>query len=387
MASSFPGALESRPFEVHVAEEAITEFKQLLQLSKLGPATFENTTSAGPGVGLSRDWTENTREYWLSKYDWRKTEARINSFDNFKATVQGEDGVGYDIHFLALRSKKKGAVPVVLLHGWPGSPLEFLSFLELAQSKYKPEGLPYTFIVPSLPGYGFSSGPSLQREWTLESTAYIIDKLLVGLGFETGYIAQGGDIGSFVARILAARRNTVNFALMMPPEGVDPADINEAELKGLERAGAFGAQGDAYAREHGQRPATIGLLLSTSPLALLIWIAEKFLDWVDEPLSLDKILDSVSFYWYTETFPRSIYPYRQFFGPSPESMPLKYYVEKPMGYSWFPKEIAPIPKIWVKTTGNLVWHKQHEAGGHFAALERPQDLFQDVEEFVAAVWK
>lgn len=103
-------------------------------------------------------------------------------------------------------------MPVVLLHGWPGSPLEFLSFLELAQSKYKPEELPYTFIVPSLPGYGFSSGPSLERESTLESMAYIIDKLLVGLGFETGYVAQGGDIGSFVARILAARHKACKAA-------------------------------------------------------------------------------------------------------------------------------------------------------------------------------
>lgn len=116
-------------------------------------------------------------------------------------------------------------------------------------------------------------------------------------------------------------------------------------------------------------------------------IGEKFLDWVDEPLSLDQILDSVSLYWFTETFPRAIYPYRQFFGPAPEAIPLKHYVDKPLGYSCFPAEIAPIPKAWVATTGNLVWYKRHEKGGHFAAMERPQHLLQDIEEFVAAVWK
>lgn len=116
-------------------------------------------------------------------------------------------------------------------------------------------------------------------------------------------------------------------------------------------------------------------------------IGEKFLDWVDEPLTLDQILDSVSLYWLTETFPRAIYPYRQFFGPTPEAIALKHHVSKPLGYSWFPKEIAPIPKSWVATTGNLVWHKQHEKGGHFAAMERPGDMLQDIEEFVAAAWK
>jgi hypothetical protein len=193
---------------------------------------------------------------------------------------------------------------------------------------------------------------------------------------------------------------------MPPPEGVANEDINQAEFQGLARAGAFGAQGDAYAREHGQRPATIGLLLSTSPLALLIWyvineliqslrasltvsnrIGEKFLDWVDEPLTTDQILDSVSLYWFTETFPRAIYPYRQFFGPSPEAISSKHYVDKPLGYSWYPKEIAPIPQAWVKMTGNLVWYKQHDKGGHFAALERPKEMLEDVEAFVKAVWK
>ena len=135
----------------------------------------------------------------------RKTEARINSFDNFKATIDGQDGSVSEMHFIALKSHKANAIPIVLLHGWPGSPLEFLDMLDLARTQYKPDQLPYTFIVPSLPGYGFSAGPSLTEESNCESMAYAIDKLMVGLGFGKGYVAQGGDIGSFVARILAAR--------------------------------------------------------------------------------------------------------------------------------------------------------------------------------------
>lgn len=139
---------------------------------------------------------------WISR---RKTEARINSFENFKATIDGDDGEAIDLHFIALRSTKPNAIAVVLLHGWPGSPLEFLDLLELARTEYKDSELPYTFIVPSLPGYGFSSGPSKRSESTCESMATVINKLMLGLGFAGGYVAQGGDIGSFVARILAAQ--------------------------------------------------------------------------------------------------------------------------------------------------------------------------------------
>jgi microsomal epoxide hydrolase len=112
-----------------------------------------------------------------------------------------------ELHFLALRSKRKDATPVVLLHGWPGSPLEFLDLLALARDRYSPEEAPYTFIVPSLPGYGFSSGPHLEELWSLETMAEAVEALMTGLGYEGVYIAQGGDIGSFVARILAAQHS------------------------------------------------------------------------------------------------------------------------------------------------------------------------------------
>lgn len=142
----------------------------------------------------------------------RKTEQRINSFESFKANIASGAGDATDVHFIALRSAKENAIPVVLLHGWPGSPLEFLGLLENARAKYGTDELPYTFIVPSLPGYGFSSGPSLQTESTCESMAEVINSLMLGLGFGSGYIAQGGDIGSFVARILAARHGACKAA-------------------------------------------------------------------------------------------------------------------------------------------------------------------------------
>lgn len=172
------------------------------------------------------------------------------------------------------------------------------------------------------------------------------------------------------------------------PEGQSVDSLSEAERKGLERAQDFGAMGNAYAREHGTRPATIGLTLSASPIALLSWIGEKFLVWSDKDPSIPEILDSVTLYWFTESFPRAIYPYRQFFGPKPTFFhnDPNFYIKKPFGYSWYPEELAPMPVSWVEATGNLVWHKSHTEGGHFAAMEKPEIFVQDMEEFLKDVW-
>jgi microsomal epoxide hydrolase len=174
--------------------------------------------------------------------------------------------------------------------------------------------------------------------------------------------------------------------MMSEPSGVK-GEITEAEKKGLTRAKEFETRGSAYAFTHATKPSTIGLVLSSSPLALLTWIGEKFRDWTDEDPPIDEILTSVSLYWLTDTFPTSIYAYRQRFTPtkggshgSPE-----FTISKPLGYSWFPQELAPIPKSWVETTGNLVFHKSHESGGHFAALEKPEVLLNDFGEFVKQI--
>ena len=155
--------------------------------------------------------------------------------------------------------------------------------------------------------------------------------------------------------------------MMIPRPGDIPDEVvTAAEKKGLERARQFPITGHAYSLEHGTRPATIGLTLSASPLALLAWIGEKFLHWTDTDPSLDAILDSVTLYWFTQSFPRCIYPYRQSHsrGQSFNSDP-KYKCKKPMGFSWFPLEIAPTPKAWVEQTGDLKLWRAHESVSFF----------------------
>ncbi|CAD0020639.1 unnamed protein product [Aureobasidium pullulans] len=377
--------VQPKPFKVEIDANDVSSMKHLLAHSKIGPATYENQQT-DRRFGMNRDWLINAKKHWETEYDWyrlshqqpkfhlltrpsnagRRCEKSINSFPNFTIPVTDDKGSDFTIHFLALFSRKSDAIPLIFLHGWPGSILEFLSMLAVIKKQYpNPEDLPYHIIVPSLPGYAFSSSPPIDRDFKADDMAPVMNALMVALGFGSGYIAQGGDLGSFIARQLGVENEEckafhLNLYQLPAPSNASSLPISQTEKNGLDRAKAFTETGSAYAREHGTRTATIGLVLSSSPLALLTWIGEKFLEWTDADPTLDEILDSVSLYWLTDTYARCIYPYRT--------------------------EISPTPVSWVKETGNFVHTASHEEGGHFAAMEKPEVLWGDVEEFVKAAW-
>lgn len=339
------------------------------------------------------------RSHWIDEFSWRDEEARINSFPNYTSLIKDDDGLEFTVHFAALFSRKKDAVPLALFHGWPGSFLEFLPILRILREKYTPDTLPFHVICPSLLGYPLSSAPPLDRNWEIKDTARVMHKLLLSLGFDK-YVVQGGDIGSYVSRNMAATYAEcaamhLNFCIMPEPKSATSSSLplTALEEKGMIRFREFMEFGLAYGRMHGSRPSTIGHVLSSSPLALLAWIGEKFKDWVDpeHPLPLDTILADVTLYWLTECFPTCIYTYREDFAvpPTPGYFhgQKNLYVSKPMGYSYFAWELAPVPRSWAETSGELVWFKAHERGGHFAALERPGELLRDIEDFVGVAWK
>lgn len=261
--------------------------------------------------------------------------------------------------------------------------------MDILRKKYTPETLPYHIIVPSLPGFALSSDPPLEKDWKVADTSRIMHKLLLSLGFgSTGYLVQGGDIGSLVSRNLAAtypecKGMHVNFMFMKNMEANSRPDdiISDQEERGIARMKEFMSTGSAYALEHGTKPSTIGLVLASSPIAQLAWIGEKFLAWSDPSTTplLSTILADVSLYWLTGCYPTSIYTYREL----KETL----YVDKPTGYSYFPMELAPVPKAWAERTAKLVFFKCHDRGGHFAALEKPEALWADVEEWAKIAWK
>ncbi|MCJ1235221.1 hypothetical protein MMC14_003188 [Varicellaria rhodocarpa] len=382
-----------KPINVAISDSSIEEFKQLLHLSKLAPTTYESLQE-DRRFGITGQWLKDAKEHWEKNFDWRASEKNINSFPNFTLPVHDDDlDANFSIHFAGLFSEKEDAIPILLLHGWPGSFLEFLPILSLMKQEFSPDTLPYHLIVPSLPGYAFSSTPPLDKDFNTGDIARVMNSLMTELGFGNGYVAQGGDIGSYVGRVLgteyqACKAVHINFCIMSEPEDTS-LEVDSRERQGLQRLEQFRTYGSAYAFEHRTRPSTIGHVLASSSLALLAWISEKFLEWTDEDPPLDVILESVTLWWLTETFPRSIYPYR---GTTPPKADFthdnpKRYIHKPLGYSWFHKELAAMPKSWVATTGNLVFHRQHTKGGHFAALESPKQLKEDIVQFVEQVWK
>ena len=195
--------LQVKPYEIKVSDEELQHFKQLLTLSRLAPLTYENNQTDPNKFGVTREWMSSTKKYWENDYDWRKREDIFNSFPNFKTTIKDEEtNFTFDIHFVGLFSEKADAIPITFLHGWPGSHLEFLGLLEVLKKQYNPADLPYHLIVPSLPGWTLSNGPPSDRNFVTEDIARVINKLMVGLFGDTQYIAQGGDIGSYVCRVL-----------------------------------------------------------------------------------------------------------------------------------------------------------------------------------------
>lgn len=332
-------------------------------------------------------------------------QSEINSVPHFKRAIE-YNGDSYLIHFAALFSSAPSAIPLVLIHGWPGSFLEFLPLLNILQQKYSPENLPYHIIVPSMPGYTFSSGPPVTASsFTVLDTCEIFRQLLHSLGFskENPYVVQGGDIGSRVARGLSVLDEAccavhLNFCFDLPMKKFPlPKDLSASEVESQATIDSFIKSGTGYGLMHATRPSTISLILSSNPVALLAWLGEKYITWSDEPhLSLTTILTFVTVYWITDTFPRSIYPYRNDFDPKDE-VPChggnQWHVPsgKGFGFSAFPGEMLPVPRVWVEKTmedePTHMWWKEHESGGHFAALEKPGEMLRDLEEFVEYVKK
>lgn len=302
------------PFEANVSEDKLKQMLELVRLSPIGPATYENQDKSRKW-GMTREWLADAKEQWATKFDWRATEKRINSFPNYTMPIKDDDGSKYTMHFIALFSDNENAIPIAFFHGWPGSILEFLEMLDLIKAKYTPDKLPYHIIVPSLPGYTFSTGPPTTVNATIHTMSRVCQKLMHQLGFGDGYIAQGGDLGSHTSRLCAGMDDAckayhLNMLMLEPPKNAASLPLDDLEKKVFPNGKKWIDYGSSYGQEHGTRGGTIGLALSASPIAMLAWIGEKFLEWTDEDPTVTQVLESVSLYWLTECYPKGLYAYR-----------------------------------------------------------------------------
>lgn len=335
--------------------------------------------------GLPVAYARELRDHWLDVYDWRRLEAELNALDPHVTTIDE-----IDVHFLHVRSEVEGARPLLLTHGWPGSVVEFLDLIGPLTDPAAHGGDAadaFHVVVPSLPGYGFSGRPA-EPGWGVERIADAWGELMARLEYEA-WIAHGGDWGSLVTTMIGLRhpQTVAGIHLCMPIAIPTGDEMTEAEQAAMARYERHQRSGTGYSKQQSTRPQTLGYALADSPMGQCAWIVEKFHAWTDndghpeDAVSRDRLLDNVMLYWLTNTGASSARLYWESF-TDPNLDP----VDVPTGCSLFPEEIIQMSRRWVEGRfGDLRLFREHDRGGHFAALEEPDLLVDDLRAFAREV--
>jgi pimeloyl-ACP methyl ester carboxylesterase len=371
-----------RPFRVEIPESALQDLRDRLRNTRWPEA--ETVSDWSQGIPLS--YTQELCRYWSDEYDWRATEQRLNSFPQFHTEIDG-----LDIHFIHVRSPHKGALPLLITHGWPGSVVEFLRVIgPLADPvSYGGDAADaFDVVCPSLPGYGFSGRPS-DDSWDVDHIGRAWSELMARLGYER-YGAQGGDWGSMVTSSIGHQdpEHVAGIHLNMPVAGrgsLSMENLSEAEKASLAEAADFQKWETGYSSQQSTRPQTLGYGLSDSPTGQCAWIVEKFKAWTDcdghpeNAVSRNELLDNVMVYWLTNTAASSA----RLYWMSYRNINLGT-VTVPTGCSIFPKEVIKLSRRWVETrfTDIRYWNEL-DRGGHFAALEQPDLFVNELRTFFA----
>ena len=381
-------ALEVKPFQIDVPDAVLDDLRDRLARTRWP----DQIPGSGWGYGTDRAYLQDLCEYWRTSFDWRAVERALNRWPHFLTSVFG----GQQLHFIHARSPVADALPLIVTHGWPGSVYEFVKILGPLSDPAQFGGDPadaFHVVCPSIPGYGWS-GPTTEPDWDIVRVAEANAALMARLGYER-YGAQGGDWGA-VATATLGRIDAdhlagihMNMIVAQPPEGEDPAaGATKDELANLAAMQQFRSEETGYQSIQGSKPQTLAYGLNDSPAGLAGWIVEKFRTWsdcggdVESRFTKDELLANITIYWVTETIGSSVRLYcetrragrrGQGWGTGP--------VEVPTGCAVFPGELARPPRHWVEKAYNLVHWTEMPRGGHFAALEEPDLLVEDIREF------
>ena len=373
------------PFRIDIPEDAVAELTRRLWATRFPPTLPGDDWSTGVPVHYLRRLVD----HWADSFDWRAQQEALNAFPQFTTVIDGQT-----IHFLHVRSAVDGALPLVLTHGWPGS---FVEFLDLIGPLTDPEAHgreaadAFDLVIPSLPGFGFSS-PVVEGGWDAARIGRTWATLMERLGYER-FGVQGGDIGAAVSSQVARAAPTrvvgvhVNGSLGMPlraPSEAELASFTPLELDRLARVQAFMRDEYGYIAIQSTRPQTIGAALVDSPVGLLAWIIDKFHAWTvprealpEAVVPLDRLLTNVSLYWFTETAGTAAYVgYAQHTAWGAVDEPSGV----PTGVIMFAHDVGI--RAYAEREHTITrWTDVTDRGGHFAALEEPKALIDDLTEF------
>ncbi|HKC79981.1 MAG TPA: epoxide hydrolase [Gemmatimonadaceae bacterium] len=379
-----------RPFRAHISDEAITDLRRRLQMTRWPDK--ETVADASQGAQLAK--LQDLVRYWGTNYDWRKGEAKLNSFPQFKTTI---DGV--DIHFIHVRSRHANALPLIITHGWPGSVFEQIKLIGPLTDPTKYGGRAedaFDVVIPSLPGFGFSGHPT-ETGWDLERIGRAWAVLMKRLGY-TRYVAQGGDWGAGVVEAMGRQAPAgllgihTNLPAVVTADvaaavggGPIPATFSEKERAAIMDLGTYLRNGGlSYLVMMGARPQAVGYGLTDSPAGLAGWmlVHSGFTKWSygkdpKQSPTIDDVLDDFSLYWLTNTAASSARIYwenRTQVLTSATSQKTNQ-ISVPVAITVFPDEVIRAQEAWARRAfPTLSYFNEVDRGGHFAMWEYP-DLF------------
>jgi len=374
-----------KPFSVHVSDETLSDLKQRLLATRWPDHIGEPWQ-----YGTDQNTLKALVDHWLHAFDWRQEEARLNQFDQFLVSIRGRN-----THFFHARSPHPDALPLLMTHGWPGSVAEFLKIIPMLTNPEQHGGQAsdaFHVICPSIPGYGFSD-PATLPGFDQQEVAKDHITLMETLGYPR-YGLQGGDWGSAIsswhARLAPSRIAGLHLNLIFAPRPRDAADpmenVSEDEATRLNASRLKMVDGVGYQAIQGTKPQTLGVGLNDSPAGLLAWILEKFHGWTHhegdlwQAITKDELLTNVMIYWVTQSITSSA---RLYFESSHVNSALfaDGRIEVPTGHAVFPGELYLPPRAWAEKLYNITHWEVQPRGGHFAALEAPECLSEDLRRF------
>lgn len=366
-----------RPFRIAVPDADLDDLARRLAATRWPDPETVPDWSQGVRVANARTLVD----HWRQRYDWRRSEAALNTFPQFLTRIDG-----LDIHFVHVRSGNPGALPLLLSHGWPGS---IADFTELVGPLTDPLAFggrvedSFDVVIPSLPGFGFSGKPT-SPGWTVARIAAAWAELMKRLGYQN-WVAHGGDWGGAITTALGASRPDGLLGIHLSTPYAFPADIptvlTPAERRAVDGLARYAGELGGSNHVQGTKPQTIGFALADSPVGQAAWIYEKYQSKTDNQglaehaLRVDRMLDTIAISWFTNSAASSARIYWEnrsatMAGPK---------LTLPVAVTVFPRDVPLLPRSWIEDAyRDLIHFGEAEHGGHFAALEQPEILISEI---------
>jgi microsomal epoxide hydrolase len=374
-----------QPFTLSIPDQDIADLKSRLALTRLPDAAPGEPWAFGSSVDYVRDLVA----YWKDRFDWRAQEAALNAFPQFKVPLHD-----IDVHYLRVDGTGPNPYPLLLMHGWPGSVYEFLDIIPRLTDPARFGGDPrdaFTVIAPSLPGYGLSFKPGQTRFAIPEMADCLHDLMTEVLGFKR-FAVQGGDWGAGVASLIGQKFPSsvcgIHLNLLFAPRDQNVVGSSPDDARYAKQLAHWLKEEIGYQQIQGTKPQTLAFALTDSPAGLAAWMVEKFRTWSDcdgvpeNAVNRDRMLANISLYWFTGAIGSSFWPYYgRLHAPRWPISPAEP-VKVPTGYAAFPKEIIVPPRdLAAKTYTDIRRWTVMKKGGHFAAMEQPAALAEEVFQF------